>query len=166
MSENYHPQNVNDLLRVIRNERKNLESLMSELSDSQKAEPGVEGGWSIKDIMAHIAAWEKLAQDRINAALTGETLKYPVIKGDNFVDIFNLDVYESNKDLPLSEIQSEFQRSHNIFLEQIKLVEDDTLSQILPFDWAGKLTFQVLISANSHWHYAEHAESIERWIQR
>ena len=139
---------------------------MSELSDSQKAEPGVEGGWSIKDIMAHIAAWEKLAQYRINAALTGETLKYPVIKGDNFVDIFNLDVYESNKDLPLSEIQSEFQRSHNIFLEQIKLVEDDTLSQILPFDWAGKLTFQVLISANSHWHYAEHAESIERWIQR
>jgi hypothetical protein len=164
MSEDYHPRNLSDLLRVIKSERKNLEYLISQLSDSQKVQPGVVGNWSIKDVMAHIAAWEKLAHDRINAALTGESLKYPVIEGDDFVDNFNHQVYEKNKDLSLEVVQDDFDRSYKEFLHQIQSLDDGTLTRKLPFDWAGNRTVQILISANTHWHYVEHAESITNWI--
>ena len=166
MSADYHPSSLNDLLKVIDKERTNLESLITELTDSQKVEPGVESNWSIKDIMAHIAAWEKLAQDRINATITGNPLKYPVIHGGDFVDEFNRKVYDSNKDVPLNEIFTDFKKSHNVFLEQIKTLDDEILSQKLPFDWAGNLTVQVIISANTHWHYLEHSESIKSWIEK
>jgi hypothetical protein len=166
MNEDYHPHNLSDLLSVIRSERNNLEHLIRQLSDSQKVEPGVVGNWSIKDIMAHIAAWEKLAIDRINATLTGESLKFPVIEGDDFVDNINHQVYEKNKDLPLEVVQDDFNRSFNDFLHQIQSLDDETLTQKLPFDWAGNLTVQVLISANTHWHYVEHADSIANWIAK
>jgi hypothetical protein len=115
--------------------------------------------------MAHIAAWEKLAFDRINATLTGEELKYPIITGDHFVDEYNHQVYEANKDKGLSEIEADFHDTHHKFLEQIKALDDKSLSQKLPFDWAANITVQVVISSNTHWHYLEHAESIKKWLE-
>ena len=83
MTEDYHPPTKSDLIEVIHTERTRLESLLEGLTDSQMTESGVESSWSIKDILAHIAAWERLAFDRIHAALSGKPLKFPLIKGDN-----------------------------------------------------------------------------------
>jgi hypothetical protein len=129
-------------------------------------EPGVESTWSIKDIMAHIAAWERLAHDRIHAALSGEPLKFPLIKGDEDVDKFNAEVYERHKARSLDEVSAEFHTSHQTFTAQIEKLEEDFLSRPLPFDWAGKLTAQVVISANTHWHFVEHATAIEKWLDK
>ena len=52
-------------------------------------------------------------------------------------------------------------------LSEDKLENDsDFLSDPLPFDWAGKLTAQVVISANTHWHYVEHTAAIEKWLDK
>ena len=166
MSEDYHPPTKSDLLAVIRTERARLKSLLVGLTASQKVEPGVEASWSIKDILAHIAAWERLAYDRIQAAVTGNPLKFPLIKGDADVDKFNAEVFEKNQKSSIAEVTAEFQDSHRDFISQIENLDEDFLSKPLPFDWAGKLTAQVVISANTHWHYVEHAESIEKWIDK
>ena len=166
MPEDYHPPDKPALLEVIHKERKNLETLLEGLTDAQKVESGVEADWSIKDIMAHIAAWERLAQDRIHATMTGEPLKISVITGDDFVDQFNANVFEENKDLPLDTVEKEFKESFLAFVTQIESLENDVLSKKLPFDWARDLTAKVLISANTHWHYLEHANSIAKWLDR
>jgi hypothetical protein len=127
-------------------------------------ESGVEDSWSIKDILAHIAAWERLAFDRIHAALNKVPLKFPLIKGDADVDKFNDEVFENNKNQPLEMVMTEFSNSHKDFLAQIIELDEDFLFNPLPFDWAGKLSVQVVISANTHWHYLEHAESITKWL--
>jgi len=166
MSEDYHPPTKSDLLEVIRTERERLESLLVGLDDSRKLEPGVEASWSIKDILAHIAAWERLAYDRIQAAVSGNPLKFPLIKGDADVDKFNAEVFEKNKKSSIADVTDEFHGSHQDFIGQIGTLAEDFLSKPLPFDWAGKLTAQVVISANTHWHYIEHAESIEKWLDK
>lgn len=165
MAEDYHPPTKSDLLDVIRIERAQLEILFEGLTDSQMTTAGVYISWSIKDVLAHIAAWERLAYDRIHAALSGEPLKFPLIKGDADVDKFNAGVYEKNKDQPLAKVMAEFQDSHQDFSELISTFTDDFLASPLPFDWAGKMTAQVVISANTHWHYVEHAESISKWLE-
>lgn len=166
MTEDYQPPTKSDLLEVICTERARLESLLEGLTDSQKLESGVEASWSIKDILAHIAAWERLAYDRIHAAVSGDPLKFPLIKGDADIDKFNADVYEKNKDQPLAKVTTEFHDSHRDFVAQIETLDDDFISASLPFDWAGKITAQVVISANTHWHYVEHAESVGRWLDK
>jgi len=164
MNDDYQPHNLKDLLEVVRTEWNNLETLINEFSDSQKTTLGVEGNWSIKDIMVHISAWEKFALDRIQATLTGQPIKYPIIKGEQFVDQFNHQVYDANKDLSLEEVHSDFQKSHQVLMDHIASMNNDVLSRKLPFDWAGNLTIQLVISSNTHWHYVEHAESIEKWL--
>jgi hypothetical protein len=47
-------------LKTIRIEHANLESLVAPLSESQLGSATLEGQRSIKDILAHIAAWERL----------------------------------------------------------------------------------------------------------
>jgi hypothetical protein len=160
-----HPSTKTEILSIIKRERENLESLLAGLTDAQLIEPGVEVDWSIKDILVHISAWEQMAQDTIRAAITGEPIKVSIPEEDNWVDIFNADVYETNKDVPLRDVQSEYFASHRSFLDLIDSMEDDNLPQKLPFEWAGDLTFQILISANTHIHYADHAESIQKWIE-
>ena len=166
MTEDYHPPTKSDLLAVIRAERAQLESLFEGMTDAQMTDPCVEASWSIKDILAHIAAWERLAFDRIQAAVSGNPLKFPLIRGDADVDKFNAEVYEKNKDQPLAKVAAEFKDSHSNFVALIDTLEEDFLSKPLPFDWAGKLTAQVVISANTHWHYIEHAATIEKWLDQ
>jgi hypothetical protein len=166
MPEDYHPPTKSDLLDVIRKERAALESLFEGLTDSQMIQPGVEASWSIKDILAHIASWERLAMDRVHAAESGDPLNFPLIKGDNDVDKFNADVYEKNNTQLLPDVTAEFHDSYRQFITQIENLDDDFLSKPLPFDWAGKLTAQVVISANTHWHYVEHAINIEKWLDK
>ena len=110
--------------------------------------------------MAHIAAWERLAQDRIHAALTGEPLKIPVIDSDNFVDDFNAGVYAKNQKESLGSVEAEYKGSYADFLAQLETLDWDFIQTVLPFEWAGDLTAQVLISSNTHWHYKEHADLI------
>lgn len=165
MTEDYHPPTKSDLIEVIHTERTRLESLLEGLTDSQMTESGVESSWSIKDILAHIAAWERLAFDRIHAALSGKPLKFPLIKGDADVDTFNAAVYKKYKDQSIAKVTAEFNDSHLDFLAQIEALDDDFLTSPLPFDWAGKLSAQVVVSANTHWHYTEHAQSITKWLE-
>jgi len=165
MSEDYFPEDKADLLDVIRRERQNLDSLIDSLTQDQKCTLGVEASWSVKDLMAHIAAWERLALDRIHAALTGEPIKIPIIEGDNFVDDFNGEVYSRNRYEPLESVEEEYKGSYADFLVQIENLGWDFIQAVLPFEWAGDLTALVLISSNSHWHYKEHAASIRKKIE-
>ena len=166
MIADYQPPSKSDLLEVIRAERTRLESLLIGLSDSQMTESGVEASWSIKDILSHIAAWERLAYDRIHAAQHGDPLIFPLINSDADLDRFNAEVFESSKDLALPEVKKEFDNSHKEFVAQIETLDDDFIVKPLPFDWAGKLTAQIVISSNTHWHYIEHAEAITNWLEK
>jgi hypothetical protein len=153
-----------ELLDAIKESRAKLEDLLSGLSEDQMTQAGAQDNWSIKDLLAHIIAWERLAMDRIHAATTGEALQFPVIKTDDFVDTFNAEAFEANKDRALDDVLADFHATHQAFYAQIETLDENLLPQTLPFDWAGDLTFQVLISANTYWHYPEHAEAIENWL--
>jgi hypothetical protein len=160
------PPSKEDLISAIKASWAELNEVIAALDDDQMLQPGVQDAWTVKDILAHISAWEQLAMDRIHSAQTGEPLKFPAITGDEFVNAFNADKYEANKARPLNEVLDELQVTHQDFLAQIQSLDDSTLAQKLPFEWAGNLTFQVLISANTHWHYPEHIEAIQKWLEK
>jgi len=155
-----------DLLESIRKSWADLTDVLGELSEEQMTQPEVQDEWTVKDIMAHVSAWHRLAMDRIHAGTAGEEIQIPVIKGDEFVDAFNADVYQRSKDQALDKVMAEFHAAYNEFMAQIEALDDDLLFQTLPFDWAGDLTYQVLISANTHWHYPDHIEAILKWLDK
>ncbi len=47
-----------ELIKKIETEWDNLQAALDGLTEEQMHQPGVVGEWSIKDILAHITAWQ------------------------------------------------------------------------------------------------------------
>ena len=146
MSTNYQPTDKSDLLRVIRSEREKLDSNFEGLEDPQMVAPGVEVDWSLKDILAHIAAWERVAIDIVQSARDKVDLPAYIDKIFENVDAFNAQVYEKNLELSLTVIRSEFQTAHQDFLTLIESLDENFTFSKLPFEGATQFTIQYIIS--------------------
>jgi len=164
MNEDYHPSNKAALLEVIRSERENLETLLEGLPEPKLVTPEAEAHWSVKDILAHIAAWERVGTDIITAARDGKPLsdEIPTIFDD--INQFNAQVYQQNAEASLAKVRDEYTEAHNSFMALIETLDESLIFSNLPFEDIEDLTVQYIISANTHWHYLEHAASIRAWL--
>jgi hypothetical protein len=59
MREQIEHVTKSELLDQILTERKWLEEVLATLSPDQMFLPGTSGGWTVKDVLAHISAWER-----------------------------------------------------------------------------------------------------------
>src|SRR6266481_3202660 len=81
-----------------------LETILAPLNQAQMTTPGVNGDWSIKDILAHLNAWQDYLVIRLQAATRNEVPAVGVLSDEdegNTVDRLNADFYEENKARPL-----------------------------------------------------------------
>src|SRR5690242_20236520 len=81
-----------------------LEEILEPLDKTQYFTEGVIPGWSIKDLLAHIASWQHRLLRWLDAAVHNEG---PAISGPNNieeVDALNAQFYLENKSLPLDEV--------------------------------------------------------------
>jgi len=61
------------LIDNIRTKQTTMEQALEMLSEQQMTTPGVVGMWSIKDVVAHISACERIALARLQAAATANS---------------------------------------------------------------------------------------------
>lgn len=47
-------------MAAVEQERGALEAQLAQLSDEQNTMPGVVGDWPVKDVLAHLVAWEQM----------------------------------------------------------------------------------------------------------
>ena len=61
-----------ELLAQLNSEQKAWEALLAEIGEDRMQEPGVQGEWSIKDIVAHLTAWRRRTVGRLEAVASGQ----------------------------------------------------------------------------------------------
>ena len=123
-------------------------ALIHKVSDAGFSEPGVNGDWTPKDTMAHIAAWHAQTTDRFETLrTTGKLERVPD------VNTFNAENYERCKDASLHDVRAMFESSRHRFREEIALL-DEPLTERL-----GQI-----IAANGHEHYEEHIPQLEAFL--
>src|SRR5690348_10694315 len=64
--------NKTQLLTQLRNEQAAWEALLAEIGEAHMTQPEVAGGWSIKDIVAHLTGWRRRTVRRFQALLHHE----------------------------------------------------------------------------------------------
>jgi hypothetical protein len=153
-----------ELLTVIKTERASLESALAKFAEAQKSETLLENGWRVEDLMAHIAAWERVGYDIVQAARDGEPLKTYVSKVFESIDDFNAQAYEANKDKSLHEIEAKFQAAYQDFVVLIEPLDEAFIASNLPFEDAEGITVELIISSNTFHHYQEHATALEKLL--
>lgn len=157
------PRSREELLREIREERAAFEAILAQVPEQRLLQPLLDGGWSVKDVLAHIAAWEELMVAWVEATLRGETPDRPV-RGDNWVDKLNTSLYEKNKPMTLADVQWQFTTSYERAYETAMRLSSAELFESERFAWRAGSPLAVLVAANTCWHYREHREQLERFL--
>lgn len=127
------------------------------LSDAQMTQAGVTGGWSVKDILGHVTAWEEEALHHLPHILEGQRPpKYSDLYGG--IDAFNALKTEENRVRSMAEVLARFDETHR---RLIAYVEDAPPEQI-----ATETRFRRRIRLDTYSHYPIHTQAIREWRER
>ena len=112
------------------------------------------GAWSIRDIIAHISGWQREMIPALERLAQGQK---PIPAGVSYddVDAWNAKFAAAKRDIEVTEVLLELDRSHELFMHAAAQVPDD---RFVPERTAWKIVEQ-----NSAQHYKEHAEEIRAW---
>jgi len=151
----------------MQSERANLESLIAPLSDEQMCLPALDGQRSVKDVLAHIAAWERRCVDWIKAGLRGETPSLPEAGyGWEDIDRLNEKTFQENRERPLQEVLADSHQAYKLLLAEVQGLSEADLIEPQRFAWTeGRTSLVPYVAANSYEHYDEHAEQIRERIE-
>lgn len=174
------PQNKAELMERIYRSWAALEQTINQLSDVQMTTPGSNGGWAVKDHMAHLTTWEQ----RLLAFLQGHPYLYVIHEvfhmdkesykraiDESGLDGLNAIIYQRTKGRSLTEVRAAFQQSHRQVLASLEgLTEADLRKLQLADDpaavppvnaWADRV-----IVGNTYEHYLFHKASIQRLTEQ
>jgi hypothetical protein len=141
-----------------------LEEILASLDKTQYVTEGVIPGWSIKDMLAHIASWHHRLLRWLDAAVRNQE---PTISGpDNIeeMDALNAQFYQENKARPLDEVLADFRTSYQRIMEIVQTMPEDDLISPHRFAWSQGEPLWQAIAGDTYEHYQEHIAQIQAWL--
>ena len=143
-----------------------LEEILTPLDNVQMTTAGVNGDWSIKDVLAHMTAWHYRLLNILHAAGRNEE---PAISGpasDEEVDRLNEHFYQENKLRSLDEVLNDFRSSYLQIVEEVHALNEEDLLDPQRFAWMGGVPLWRVLAGDTYDHYEEHSPSIQAWLAK
>lgn len=162
------PRDMSGLLDRIQQSRSALKQTYAHLSEAQMIAPGADGGWSVKDHLAHLTTWEAgiAALLRREPRWAAMGLDDAIVRQNDEAGV-NAIIDRHNKDRALPDVVASFEQVHRDLLAVLgQLTFDDllkTYSYYQPDEPGVDSGRPILawIAGNTYEHYAEH----ESWIR-
>ncbi len=148
-----------ELLTKMMECRAALLQAIAELSEEEMTKVQVEGTWTIKDLLGHLASWDETMLKPLQNYAAGEGFEVTVL--ENFL-VWNDEQAAQKRDLPLDKIREQFIQVREELVTVAKHLSDEQLNQQIVFSWGGKGTV-----AKGLWglceHEWEHIHTIQKW---
>jgi hypothetical protein len=155
-----------ELLREIERERRALDDVLAGLSPRQMTKDGVtRGGWSVKDVLAHLVEWQRMNLDWYAAGLRGEKPAIPA-PGYTLRDLpaFNAMIYRKHHRRSLRAVVADYRSYHDQVVGLIRRLPDADLVTLGRFSWTGpSWTLSDYLRASTAAHYLWARTRIRRW---
>lgn len=153
-------------------ERDKLELIINQVGFTrQLTMPGVLGKWSIKDILAHLLAYEQYIADRMEEILDGRS--YIPCKTQSALDAFLEEFGYPDFGSPLLDDEAPnawvVQKYRNVALEDVVSQELNAFTSIvsslekLREEEINQHNLYERIANNTYKHYREHIRDIKKW---
>ncbi|NJM05518.1 ClbS/DfsB family four-helix bundle protein [Candidatus Gracilibacteria bacterium] len=158
-----------ELLQWLDNEYRQWEVLLAQVSPARMDQPGVNGDWSMKDIVAHLTGWQRRVVANLQAAQRGEPEPPPPWPAHLTTDDdINAWIYETNRARSVPDILADMQ---HVFQQLLAIIADfpDTVrvEHIKPafyLVWVGGERYLTGEFFN-HFH-DDHEQDIRAWLAR
>jgi hypothetical protein len=119
--------------------------------------------WSVKDVLAHLAYWQRYAAALLLAAARGET---PNLDGDDETERNNASVVAQYYQRSLAATMADWQAAREDLLELLEQTSDADLNDPNRFVWSDGRTLLDRIAGNSYDHEQEHIGQIREWLRK
>jgi hypothetical protein len=176
MTEENHPSNPDSvdsskqaLLAKIEDGFNALMRVSESLDDRTMLANVGEGEWSVKDHLAHIAAWEEIL---LHFHIGGEPFETVIgVPGALYrvtsYDLLNEHLHRRHKDLTSGEVIARLKAGHEAVMGALDRMTEDELAQ--PRAWldtpeAPSGPMAQYIARNTYEHYAEHLATIQHLV--
>ncbi len=145
------------LLRRLGRAWAELEESYAGLSEAQMMEPGVQGGWSVRDIIAHVTTWEEEALTHLPHILEGAR---PPLYSTTYggIDAFNARMTEQNRDRTFADVISQRDEVHGRLIAYVSSVPEE--------EFMRDTRFRRRLRLDTYSHYPKHAKAIRVWRER
>lgn len=156
-------------------EQKHKESIKKRLSDTHFALKAAivdldldlvihpETDWRIRDILGHIATWDRVLIEAIDSFLAGS--EYVIIGMDGVEDDFNNQKVKEQRSLTSSEIFQEWEKARLDFIAVVERIPAERFSDELAYPWGDERgTVTVMIEYMID-HNGEHQEEIQNALK-
>lgn len=176
------------LLALMNTSYTEFTTLIAPLSVTQLTTPGVDHQWSIKDILVHLAFWQRHLLTYLQSAIEGkepekmthETIdavrrQYPGADAalaeseqqpaptDDYSDM-NDYIYLRNKSRQLDDVQTDFHTSYAQVVATVRSMDDALLFEPDRLSWTDGNPLYAWVTGNTYGHYEEHIGPIKNWL--
>lgn len=156
----------------LRAARRELQEVLRGLADEDFVRPKAVDKWTVKDVLAHIAAWdEELVRVLQAFSMQAEPVYSYTISDRHDFAAWNEEQVAQRRARPLSEILAEFEHARRDLIQVIEGLTDPVLSRKKITSWGKMATGFELIAIQAD-HDREHAaqirsfrKKIERWAR-
>jgi hypothetical protein len=160
-----HMDSTHSAIAALRDEFDRWEALIAGTSEERLTAPRQPGGWSVKDVLAHLHAWQQVSIARVEAALHDAQ---PVMPGwvagpdpdaEDLLEQFNATIYRIYHDLPWPAVHQAWRAG---FLRLIALAERVPARDLLAVDRFAWMPGSALIAVleGSLEHHREHQAAL------
>ncbi|MBS4196642.1 DinB family protein [Lederbergia citri] len=150
-----------ELLRRLHYGYKHFNTSIGRLSPEQMEIPGVNGKWSIKEVISHFIAHEQFALSELRFALAGKQYKAE----ETNIDRFNEAAVAERRDWTVEQVQQSWDDSFREVIAVVKELPDTAFDPWGGFTRILGDTVDGALGNNTYSHYEEHLLTIMPWIE-
>ena len=142
------------------------ERLLSTAADKQLFDRRVTSKWTLKDVVAHVMAWQQISIARLQAAMAGQDPEMPAWLGgsdpfhaNEHVHDFNAKIYAIYHAQPWPEVHRAWREGFARFLELAEAIPEDALLESNRYSWLRGYALSDVLKGSCE-HHREHLDAV------
>jgi len=139
-------------------ERGKLQAALAGLSEEEMARPGAVGQWSVRDVLAHLLAWQEEAITRLELLAAERPQDIAWIDDEAEVDAWNAGAQQRYAGLTLAEVMRRLSDVQGRILAGLDSLSDERLGTD-----AGPVPVRHWLPECTYTHEQEHCADILAW---
>lgn len=159
------------ILTTLREEFNWWEELLASLSEAQITAPQLPDNWSIKDVIAHLRAWQQRSIARLEAALLNREPEFPKWPAELDPEVegqpheLNAWIYETYRDQSWSNVYRDWREGFLQFLDLGEAIPEKDLLDPGRYPWLEGYPLAFILQA-SYEHHHEHQDYLAPVLAR
>lgn len=160
-----------EILVQLKSEFDHWEELLALLSEEQITASRLPNGWSIKDLLAHLMAWQQVSIARLEAAQLDTEPIFPAWRAGSArepeeIDQINARIYEIYREQSWLNV---YQGWRDGFLRLLKLGEEipeDDFLDTRKYSWQNGYALLAVLQGSYEHHHVDHLQSLQTWVDQ